>query len=99
VHVVPVEGDVERPEGKLRPAALGDEPAQPEASGTPRVWMPTRATRSRSAFRSTISCAIRESVREIAASSRRAFAPVDTGSARPGTCVVISLLSGLAGPG
>ena len=29
VHVVAVEGDVERADGELRPAALRDEPAQP----------------------------------------------------------------------
>ena len=40
------------------------------ASETPRVWMPTSATRSSSGFRSTISCAIRGSVRESASASR-----------------------------
>ena len=41
------------------------------ASGTPRVWMPTSATRVRSGFASMISCAIRDSVRRSASASSR----------------------------
>src|SRR2546429_978223 len=41
------------------------------ASGTPRVWMPTSATRVRSGFASMISWAIRVSVRRRASASRR----------------------------
>src|SRR5712691_5602986 len=41
------------------------------ASGTPRVWIPTSATRERSGFASMISCAIRDSVRRSASASRR----------------------------
>src|SRR6478752_3175078 len=40
------------------------------ASGTPRVWMPTSATLPRSAFPSTISCAIRVIAFAIASASR-----------------------------
>src|SRR5215210_3172869 len=41
------------------------------ASGTPRVWMPTRATRERSGLASMISCAMRVRVRLSASSSSR----------------------------
>src|SRR5829696_2092526 len=43
------------------------------AIGTPRVWIPTSARRSSSALPSTISCAIRLSVRAIASGSSRTF--------------------------
>jgi hypothetical protein len=43
--VVAVEGDVDAPELDLDSAEVGDQPAQRCASGTPRVWMPTSATR------------------------------------------------------
>src|SRR5215210_1396444 len=43
------------------------------AIGTPRVWMPTSARWSSSALLSTISCAIRRSVRAIASESSRTF--------------------------
>ena len=59
VHVVAVEGDVDRPEVDLDAAELLDQPAQAVREGTPRVWMPISATWSRSAFASMISCAIR----------------------------------------
>jgi hypothetical protein len=53
--VVAVEGDVDASELDLDAAEVGDQ--APEALGerTPRVWMPTSATRARSLFPSTIS--------------------------------------------
>src|SRR2546423_8483037 len=42
-------------------------------SGTPRVWIPTSATFSRSGLASMISCAIRESVRSTSSPSSRTF--------------------------
>src|SRR5436190_2179974 len=45
------------------------------ASGTPRVWMPTSATRSSSGLASTISCAIRVSVGSIASQPLAEVAP------------------------
>src|SRR6186997_2189894 len=59
------------------------------ASGTPRVWMPTSATRVRSGFASMISCAIRDSVRRSASASRRTV-PAGTSTAltvQPGSTV------------
>src|SRR5215210_2570878 len=50
------------------------------AIGTPRVWMPTRATWSRSGFPSMISCAIRVRLFAIDASSRSVFGLVCAGS-------------------
>src|ERR687895_859656 len=50
------------------------------ASGTPRVWMPTSATRSSSGFPSTISCAIRRRLFAIACSSSSVFGLVCAGS-------------------
>src|SRR5215211_1801745 len=54
------------------------------AIGTPRVWMPTSARRSSSALPSTISCAIRRSVRAIASESSRTFeAEISAGWRKP----------------
>ncbi len=45
-HVVAVERDVDRAERRLDAAPLGDERSRSRcASGTPRVWIPTRASR------------------------------------------------------
>src|SRR5919106_6867411 len=44
------------------------------ATGTPRVWMPTSAVRSRSGFLSTISWAMRPTVRRRASPSSKSFA-------------------------
>ena len=93
-HVVAVEGDVDRAErdGDARRAPRSAARRRC-ASGTPRVWMPTSATSSRSGLRSMISCAIRESVRSIASSSSRSLAAASRAD------VFMELLSGLAGPG
>ena len=62
------------------------------ASGTPRVWIPTSATSSSSGLPSMISWAILERVLSSPSASRRDLPCT-------GACVVIRLLSGLAGPG
>src|SRR6266508_1079520 len=55
------------------------------ASGTPRVWIPTSATRERSGFASISSCAIRESVRARPSLSRRTFSGAATRALRART--------------
>src|SRR5215218_4620758 len=50
------------------------------ASGTPRVWMPTSATRSSAGFASTISWAMRLRLLAIACSSRRVLGVVCAGN-------------------
>ena len=65
VHVVAVEGDVDRADvDAATPRALGDEPPQPRWRAGRRACGCRRARRaSRSALRSMISCAMRERVR------------------------------------
>ena len=57
------------PTGRCTPSIRAMFPASLRASGTPRVWMPIRHRSSVPSFFSRISCAMRTSVRSMAAAS------------------------------
>jgi hypothetical protein len=78
--VVAVEVDVDVAERQLRVEQVLDETMQPAGEDRSARWIPTMARRSASAFFSTISCAIRTSVRLMSSRSRTTFSASKTSS-------------------